>query len=231
MENLVIREASERDIDFIIETIIEADKSGSNVISACNILNVNELEYKDILKNILKDNIEGQEYGLSGFLIAEYNNMPIGALGSWVEGAGGISSYILYSNILLFYLDKGKIPSILENFKITKELSFRRETGAIQMEYGFVREEYRRRGVYTRLILESIKKYYPENKNILKAQGICFKDNYKSLNASLKIGFKIIDSKLSENNNLKKFFPYKEKVLLELKQQEFDAVLKGDIDF
>ena len=63
MENLVIREASERDIDFIIETIIEADKSGSNVISACNILNVNEQEYRNILKNILNDNIEGQEYG------------------------------------------------------------------------------------------------------------------------------------------------------------------------
>ena len=197
MDNLVIRQAEEKDIDFIIETIIEADKSGSNVISACNILNVNEKEYKDILKNILNDNIEGQEYGLSGFLVAELDNIPIGALGSWIEGAVGISSYILYSNILLFYLDKGKIPSILEKFKITKELSFRRETGAIQMEYGYVREEFRRRGVYTRLILESIKRYYPENKNIKKAQGICFKDNYKSLNASLKIGFKIIDSKLS----------------------------------
>ncbi len=226
MDNLVIRQAEEKDIDFIIETIIEADKSGSNVISACNILNVNEIEYKDILKNILNDNIEGQEYGLSGFLVAELDNIPIGALGSWIEGAVGISSYILYSNILLFYLDKGKIPSILEKFKITKELSFRRETGAIQMEYGYVREEFRRRGVYTRLILESIKRYYPENKNIKKAQGICFKDNYKSLNASLKIGFKIIDSKLSENNNIKNIFPYYEKVLLELKQEDFDNALK-----
>ncbi len=226
MDNLVIRQAEEKDIDFIIETIIEADKSGSNVISACNILNVNEKEYKDILKNILNDNIEGQEYGLSGFLVAELDNIPIGALGSWIEGAVGISSYILYSNILLFYLDKGKIPSILEKFKITKELSFRRETGAIQMEYGYVREEFRRRGVYTRLILESIKRYYPENKNIKKAQGICFKDNYKSLNASLKIGFKIIDSKLSENNNIKNIFPYYEKVLLELKQEDFDNALK-----
>lgn len=63
MENLVIRVATIHDIEFIIETIIEADKSGSNVISACNILNVNEQEYRNILKNILNDNIEGQEYG------------------------------------------------------------------------------------------------------------------------------------------------------------------------
>ncbi len=226
MENLKIRQASVNDIDFIVETIIEADKSSTTVISACNILSVSEQEYKDILKNILNDNIEGQEYSLSGFLVAELNGVPIGALGSWVEGAVGVSSYILYSNILLHYLNKEKVPRILEKFKITKQLSFRREIGAIQMEYGYVKEEFRRRGVYTRLMTESIKRYYLENKNIPKAQGICFKDNYKSLNASLKLGFDIIESKVSESEELKKIFPYNEKVLLEMNQNKMEDVSK-----
>lgn len=42
MENLVITQASKNELDFIIETIIEADKSSTNIISACNILNVSE---------------------------------------------------------------------------------------------------------------------------------------------------------------------------------------------
>jgi GNAT superfamily N-acetyltransferase len=226
MKNLVIRQALPKEIDFIIETIIEADKSSTSVISACNILNVSEQEYQIILRNILEENIEGQEYSLSGFLIAELNGMAIGALGSWVEGAVGVSSYILYSNILLNYLDKEKIPSILQKFKITKELSFKRETGAIQFEYGYVKEEFRRKGVYTRLMIESIKRFYPENKNIFKVQGICFKANYKSLNAAKKLGFEIIESKISESEELKKIFPYNEKVLLEMNQQKMEEISK-----
>jgi predicted GNAT family acetyltransferase len=226
MENLVITQASKNELDFIIETIIEADKSSTNIISACNILNVSEQEYRNILNNILNENIEGQEYSLSGFMVAKLNGISIGALGSWVEGAVGVSSYILYSNILLHYLNKEKIASILQKFKITKELSFKRETGTIQFEYAYVKEEFRRKGVYTKLMIESIKKFYPENKKISKVQGICFKANYKSLNAALKLGFEILESKISYNEELKKIFPYNEKVLLEMNKQRIDVVSK-----
>jgi GNAT superfamily N-acetyltransferase len=226
MENLVIRQALPSDFEFIIETIIEADKSGTPVISACNILNVPEEEYKSILKDILNENIEGQEYSLSGFLVAELNGEIIGALGAWVEGAVGVSSYILYSNILLNFIEKEKIPGILQKFRITKDLSFRRETGAIQLEYGYVKEKYRRQGVYTRLMIESVKRFYPENKGIPKVQGICFRANYKSLNAGLKLGFEIAESKISDNEELKKIFPHNEKVLIEMSQKKMDEVSK-----
>lgn len=226
IENLSIRQATFEDINFIIETIIEADKGGTNIISACNILSISEQEYKKILTNILTENIEGQEYSLSGFLIAEIETKPVGALGSWIEGAAGVSSYILYSNILLNYLEREKIPEVLSKFKITKEISFKREEGAIQFEYGYVREEFRRRGIYTRLMTESIKRFYLKNKNIKKTQGICFRENYKSVNAGLKIGFQIAEIKKSNNEILKKIFPYTEKILLELNNEKMDKVLK-----
>jgi len=224
IEHLVIRQATKADIPFIIETIIEADKSSTPISSACNILNVTEIEYKTILSNILDENIEGQEFSLSGFLIAELHGKSIGALGSWVEGAVGVSSYLLYSNILLHYIDKSKIPAILEKFKITKEISFRREEGAIQFEYGYVLENFRRQGVYTKLMTESVKRYYLQDKSIAKVQGICFKDNYKSLNASLKLGFELIESKVSESDEIKKIFPYNEKVLIEMSKTKMDEV-------
>lgn len=224
VEKFSIRQATFEDIDFIIETIIEADKGGTNIISACNILNISEQKYKKILTNILTENIEGQEYSLSGFLKAEIDSKPVGALGSWIEGAAGVSSYILYSNILLNYLEREKIQEVLSKFKITREVSFKREEGAIQFEYGYVKEEFRRRGIYTRLMIESLKKHYLENKSIHKTQGICYRNNYKSVNAALKLGFNIAESKISENEELKKIFPYNEKVLLEMEKGEMDKV-------
>jgi len=225
LNDLVVRNATPLDINFVIETIIEADKSGTPMSSACNILNLSEEEYKGILKDILNENIEGQEFSLSGFLIAELDGKPIGALGSWVEGAVGVSSYILYSNILLNYMKKEKIPGILAKFKITKELSFRRDEGAIQLEYGYVKEEFRRKGVYTKLMAESVKKHYQQDKQIPKVQGICFRNNFKSLNASLKLGFELVESKVSQNEELKKIFPYNEKVLIEMYQPKMNEVL------
>ena len=224
IENLSIRNAASQDIDFIIETIIEADKGGTSVISACNILNISEEEYKNILKNILQENIEGQEYSLSGFLIAEINGVQVGALGSWIEGAVGVSSYILYSNILLNYLKREKIQEVLSNFKITKEVSFKREEGAIQFEYGYVKEEFRRKGIYTRLMIESIKNHYKDNKSIPKTQGICFQKNFKSVKAAEKLGFKVTEIKFSDRDELKKIFPYTEKVLLEMDKKRMDDV-------
>ena len=226
LDNLLIRQATEKDIDFIIETIIEADKSSTPIISACNILNVSELEYRDILAKILNDNVDGLEYSLSGFLVAELDRAPIGALGSWVEGASGVSSYILYSNILLNHMSREKIPGILSKFKITKDLNFRRDLGAIQLEYGYVKEAYRRRGVYTRLMIESIKKHYLISPEIPKTQGICFKANYKSLNAAQKLGFKIAESKTSDREEIRQIFPYSEKVLLEMNQERLNEVSK-----
>ncbi|PIP77706.1 MAG: hypothetical protein COW85_07645, partial [Ignavibacteria bacterium CG22_combo_CG10-13_8_21_14_all_37_15] len=77
LNDLVVRNATPLDINFVIETIIEADKSGTPMSSACNILNLSEEEYKGILKDILNENIEGQEFSLSGFLIAELDGKPI----------------------------------------------------------------------------------------------------------------------------------------------------------
>lgn len=225
LSDLVVRNAILHDIDFVIETIIEADKGGTSISSTCNILNILEEEYRIILRDILTENLEGQEYSLSGFLVAELHNEPIGALGSWVEGSVGVSSYLLYSNILLHFMKREKIPLILANFKITKELSFRREEGSLQFEYGYVKKEFRRRGVYTKIMIESLRKHYLLNNTISKVQGICFKENYPSLNAAKKLGFKEIESKKSYNEALTKIFPYNEKVLIEMSQPKINEVL------
>jgi len=42
----------------------------------------------------------------------------------------------------------------------------------------------------------------------------------------LKLGFEIIESKKSDNNDLKKLFPYNEKVLIEMDRRKIEEVAK-----
>ena len=58
IKNCSFRNAEIKDIPFIIETIIEAEKSGSNVIPTCKIFGLTEDEYKNILVEILAENYE-----------------------------------------------------------------------------------------------------------------------------------------------------------------------------
>ena len=225
LSDLIVRNATPLDIDFIVETIIEADKSGTTICSMCNILIISETEYRKILTEILfKEDVEGQEFSLSGFLIAEFRGESIGALGSWVEAASGVPSHLLLSTLLLHYIGREKIPLILANFRLTKELSFKRDERTVQLEYGYVKKEFRRKGVYTKLMIESIKKNYLPDHSVSKAQGICFKKNIPSLNSAVKLGFHEVESKISENEQLKKIFPYNEKVLVEMNQQRLKEV-------
>lgn len=227
LSNLIVRKATPLDVDFIAETIVEADKSGTPISSMSNILSISEKEYRTILTKILaEDDVEGQEFSLSGFLVADLHGEPIGALGSWIEMATGVPSHILYSTILLHQLDREKIPLVLAHFRITRELNFRKESGCIIFEYGYVKKAYRRRGVFTRLMIESIKKHYPTDSVIPKVQGSVFTANYPSLSANKKLGFQVVETKISENEELKKLFPYNEKVKLEMGQDRIVEVLR-----
>jgi len=79
-EEVKIRRANRADIDFIIETIIEAEKSLTDKISYCNIFSLSESELLDILRNILSEDITGQDLCYSEYLIAEVNGVVAGAM-------------------------------------------------------------------------------------------------------------------------------------------------------
>ena len=176
IEDLSIREAEEKDIDFVIEAIIEAEKSGSGVVTSCNLFALNESQFRDVLRNVLSQNMPDYDYFLSGFLIAEKNGEYIGTLGSWVEGAGGVPSGIIKASCLFPYLDKEKMKLISKNSSVIKGLTIAREEGTLQLEHGYTREKYRRQGVFTELIRQNIKRNISANKDITNVQGILFRE-------------------------------------------------------
>ena len=65
-----IRQAGAEDIDFLIEAIIEAEKSGSEMISYCGIFGLSQAELIELMRKMLAEDLEGQQLCISGFAIA-----------------------------------------------------------------------------------------------------------------------------------------------------------------
>ena len=68
-DRIIIRQAEISDIDFIIEAILEADRSDTDRISYCTIFNLSRVEFRKILREILIEDIQGSELCLSDFLV------------------------------------------------------------------------------------------------------------------------------------------------------------------
>ena len=225
IEGLTFRQAGTEDIPFVIEAIVESEKSGSDKISSCNIFELSENEFKDILAEILKQDLPDYDYYLSGFIIAEMKGQFIGALGSWLEAPDDSASGMIKASMLFQYLDKSKMKAIGINTRIVKGLALNREKDTLQLEHGYVREEYRRQGVFTALLKENILRNYKRFREFKKVQGILFKDNYKSYNAHLKFGYEIADEKRVHDPSIFKFFPYDCKVLMEFNKEKIFKLL------
>jgi GNAT superfamily N-acetyltransferase len=222
--DLAIRQANEDDIEFILEAIVESEKSSSDVISSCNVFGLTEEKFKDIIRKVLREDIPGYDYYLSGFLIAEKDGEYIGALGSWVEAADETPSGIIKATILFPYLDKDKMRDISKNTRVVKGLTMGREPGTLQLEHGYTREHYRRQGVFTRLIKENILKNVEKHNKIEKVQGALFKANYKSYNAHIKLGFDVAEEKHVDDPEIFKYFPFDTKVLMELNKDKISLL-------
>ncbi len=223
VENLIIREATYDDIDFVIETIMESEKSSSNIVSSCRLFALSETQFRDILSEVLKQNVPNYDYYLSGFLIAELNGKYVGALGSWYEAAEDTPSGIIKATVLFPYLDKTKMKDISKNTKVIKGLTINRKPHTLQLEHGYTRKEFRRQGIFSSLIKTNIIKNREKYNNFDIVQGVLFKENYKSFNAHLKIGYKVIEEKHVEDSEVLKFFPFDTKVLMELDKEIFST--------
>jgi hypothetical protein len=229
IENLIIRRATADDIDFIIKTIIESDKSSTDVISACNIFSLSESEYKEVLRNILTESIGNNEYDINGYLIAELQNRKLGALASWFEGLGGISNSVIKSNLLFSFIDREKLIKNKDRMHLVNALTLNREQNTIQLEYAFVVEDKRRQKIFTKLIIESIRKHfnfgYKSN-----VQAMLYPNNYKSYNAFEKLGFKVKTEKKSDDPEIRNIFAYNSKVLMELDRDSAEKLIETPLE-
>jgi N-acetylglutamate synthase-like GNAT family acetyltransferase len=100
MNTINIRRATINDIPFLTKSIIEAEMSGTDVLSYATIFGLNYTEITTFISEMLSEEIDDCEMSISSFLIAEINGQTAAALSGWLENANGIPSAVLKGNLL-----------------------------------------------------------------------------------------------------------------------------------
>lgn len=216
VKQLKFRFAKPDDVEFIIECIIEAEKSGTQTINTCRIFNLSEQEWRDILRKILLVDIPDYDFWLSNYLIAELDNRPVCAQGAWFEGKTGIASSVIKTSMMMEYIPKEKFNLDLKKTKFVKALIMKRDAGMVQLEHAYTIPELRRRGIHTQTLLEIMKRTYDQNPDATMVQTIFFKGNCITYNESQKLGFEPVAEKSVENPEILEIFAHNTRIQMNL---------------
>jgi len=211
----MIRPATPADKDFIITAIVEAEKSGSDLISYCAIFSITEAGLRKILGDILDEDIKGQELCLSNFLIAEVDGEKAAAISTWIEKENGMASNMIKSNVLMFFIDREILLNATPLFSLMNEISIARQENALQIECVYSSEGFRGRGLTWQLIDEAVKLKTKSGPKFNKVQVILLKNNEKALNAYRKAGFTVVQEKQCADKAILQILPGDTKILME----------------
>ena len=211
------RNAVDSDIEFITETIVQAEKGIGNAISYCKLFNINESEFRTVLKIILEEKIGNFEFSLTNFKIAEVDGISVAAYGAWVEGLDGISSGILKISALKSFLSKDKIAHYKQYAPVVDEISIRKKPGTIQFESIYILEQFRGKNIGKMLVKALLSDLTSKHPNVKAAYVQLIRQNSVSLQAHQKYGFEIIEEKTSLNPAILNFYSGNTRVLMEIK--------------
>jgi ribosomal protein S18 acetylase RimI-like enzyme len=217
--NISIRKASEDDKDFLITSIIEAEKSGSDMISYCTIFSISEKELRILLEQILDEEIEGQELCISNFLIAEVDGEKAAASSTWIEMESGMSSSMIKSNLFLFLAGMDVIRNAGPSLHLMSDINIARGENALQVECVFTAEKYRGLGLGKQLIDEHIRLKQQAEILFDKVQVILLGNNSSAQKAYEKAGFSVVQQKTCTDNAILNLLPCNTKILMEKKNK------------
>lgn len=212
--DFIFRNATVKDIPFLVETIIEAEKSGTSILSYCTIFGLTEQETEMYLSKMLEEEIDGCELSISSFFIAEEQESIAGAVAVWLEGSEGISSTILKGNLLNYTLPKPNMEIALKKAAIIKEAHIEYQNGTLQLGLVYVSNTYRGQNLAGKMIEYAISNYRNKYPEIFEMHVQVFGNNIPAIKSYKKVGFEIVKSKESLNPEINKLLPYSTKVLM-----------------
>lgn len=211
----IIRSAVLGDIDFLVETVIQAEKSSSGMCGMANYFEVTEDELRNYIKQAFEEEVDGCELSVSSFLVVEYEGKVVAAMGGWLEGDNedNMPSSLLKSNLLMYVIPRDKVLKSQKNAVVIKDLNVEKEKGAYQLEYSYILPEHR-----GQFLLQDLTDAHLTRAKALSAQkiqGHAFEANKIILLINKSMGFKITKKYVSKHPMILKFYPYDTIVLME----------------
>lgn len=213
----IFRPATTDDIPFLVETVIQAEKSATGVCGMANHFGITEEELKRYLTQMFEEEVDGCELSVSSFFVAEYDGRVVAASAGWLEGENedGLPSSILKSNLIQYVMPKEAILKARENLAITKELSIERELGTYQREYTYVVPEHQGQMLNQTLGEMHLKRAKSYSPPVKKIQTHAF-EGHKVVALGNKIaGYKITKRVVSTNPKVLEYYPYNTMLLFE----------------
>ncbi len=215
--NIEIRKASEKEVPFLVRTIIDAEKSGTSILPYEKIFGLSEDETENILNSILKQNEEDCELSMDAFLVAFHDNKPIGAVSAWIEALNDVSSSVIKGNLLRQHLSMKNLINASKYWQNLQEVHFDIPVKSIQIGLVYVAEEARGNRLAEKLIkqqLEVLQKKINQKEEKVFVQ--VYHNNLSAIKAYNRIGFEIIETKENLDKNLLGVLPDTKKVLMQL---------------
>lgn len=214
-EEIKIRRATLDDVDFLVDTIVAAEKSGTDNFGLAKLFELSEGEMRTYIKAMLEEEIDGCEFSVSSFLVADHHGKAVSAFAGWVEGQNEdeLPSSILKSNLVGYCLPVENVKKSQSKSDIVRPLQIEREEGTYQLEYSYTLPEYRGRGILGSII-EAHEKEAISN-NVKKLQVHVFDNNPSAIKSYEKKGFKTTKRYESTYPDTSMFFPSNVELLME----------------
>lgn len=209
-----IREATENDIPFLVDIIIEAEKSGTHKLSYNTIFGLSEDETRKYIADMLSEEIDGCELSVSSFLIAEKDNIRVAGVGAWIEGFEGVSSNILKRNLITYTLPKACFEKAIQASVIVRDLYLEEKTNTIQIGMVYVSPLHRGNNLSYLLIEEQINRFLKIKPDITELEVQVFANNVAAIKAYKKSKFEIVKESLSKHEDALLYFPDNKKILM-----------------
>jgi hypothetical protein len=213
MEGIIFRDATVKDVPFLVETIIEAEKGGTDKLSYTTILGLTETEVRKYLAKMLLEEIDGCELSISSFFCAEINGQVVAAVSLWIEGIDGIPSAILKGNLLNYTLPKRCIDRAIYLNQYVLDLNIEYAKNSIQLGYGYALRAFQGKNLAHSCVLKKIDLLLQIRPDISEAFTQVFECNRPSIIACRRIGFLPIMTIESKHEEITKYLPYHKKIL------------------
>jgi ribosomal protein S18 acetylase RimI-like enzyme len=214
MSGFKYRCATIDDIPFLVDTIIEAEKSGTDRLTYSTIFGISEEEARKYLALMLSEEVDGCELSISSFILAEADNQIVAAVAAWIEGIEGLPSTVLKGNLLKYILPGEAILRASSLNAIVKELHIEYIPNSIQIGLVYVSASYRGQNLACLLIDEQINRLLQRN---VKPTGIyvqVFGNNLPAIKAYEKANFRKVMDKASFHKDILNYMPAYNKILM-----------------
>ncbi|MBN1414272.1 MAG: GNAT family N-acetyltransferase [Bacteroidales bacterium] len=214
MDAFIFRKATINDIPFLVDTIIEAEKSGTDILSYSTIFGLTEEEVRKYLANMLAEEVDDCELSVSSFIIAESQNKIAGAASAWIEGRDGIPSSTIKGNLINYSFPEESIKRASRLHRLIHELNIDYLPNTIVLAAGYVKPEFRGRSLLTILLKKQIEDLSKQGKRVDAVYTQIFESNIPSIKSVEKLGLKIVLRKESSNEEITKYLPSNKKLFL-----------------